>query len=102
MGGMSAPAELLILVSAVGQADTSYLPPLNDNPPNFHILPTKVVQVSTKKEPEGKIFGSEWRWRGVQILHPALICKAAARERDFVTTCHLCLVLYICHTQWRV
>ena len=39
MGGMSAPAELLILVSAVGQADTSYLPPLNDNPPNFHILP---------------------------------------------------------------
>ena len=60
MGGMSAPAELLILVSAGGQADTSYLPTLNDNPPNFHILPTKVVQVSTKKEAEGKIFGSEW------------------------------------------
>ena len=53
------------------------------------------MQVSTKKEAEGKIFGSEWWWRGVQILHPALICKAAARERDFVTTCHLCLLFCI-------
>ena len=28
-------------MSAVGQADTSYLPPLNDNPHNFHILPAR-------------------------------------------------------------
>ena len=55
---MSAPAELLILVSALGQADTSYLPPLNDNPPNFHILPAAQHCRRTKNGQEGKIFGS--------------------------------------------
>ena len=55
---MSAPAELLILVSALGQADTSYLPPLNDNPPNFHILPAAPHCRRTKNGQEGKIFGS--------------------------------------------
>ena len=66
---MSAPAELLILVSAVGQADTSYLPPLNDNPPNFHILPAapdcRVVQQNKKRPQRAKYLGQR-----NQIMHP--------------------------------
>ena len=105
---MSAPAELLILVSALGQADTSYLPPLNDNPPNFHILPAarqtaEWCSGTKKRPPRAKYLGQTqpnnascqaWAGGGAQKYLKVRFLKCAHVTYCWSTT-YLIFVIFV-------